>query len=870
MRRFTSVFVSSRRTDKPGPPSTTSSNEDTIPSRDSHTRKKKSTVFNSLSRKAASTIDSLPPLVASNLATSSSSSSSGSTTLPTPVDGNLPRTLSKKGNWKSWLGGKKPPGSINDVEEITHPSWPLAPTSKAVLRPPNADPFNQIDDASSQSEDEYGQPEVPHYQTYTPQQMTTARTNARIIMMNSLIHQPTSPPLLRSPDAVSFPRSGRNYRHIPRRETMESELHRKALLTRLDSLSSSAESSIAQLASKKVAPNSQIYPNFQDDFFPSANSVTVHSNGLSNWVSRPCYEDRARVWTRGDSGEVTCTRIPGSQLGVAALEFSETLELLAGTLLESDDSTPDIQFDPALEFTLPAFAFDLDPPAIQMKESDLGPLSLAPDILPSGAPPVQPSPSPRPRSSPLVSPEIVSPDLQSDQSKASDSAAVNEPLAKRGVRFADDHGKDDQIPLGYVLRIRKNKEQKAQFLREERDRRAKEAQQEMENRRAPVPSHEMRVPRAVVPQQRAVPQRAMAPVRAARPQQRAGISQEEERLRQEAERIEMDKLRRARESERKQAEERQRAYVEELHATRARRDAARAGRLQSPSSPAQIYDRDRSGSRDSMHTSLRSMSRKHAPELILPTSPTPPFDGSPASSVPVTPGSQRSFSRPPSVYSTHTASSEDVRGRDGRHVSRRFSVVADPAKQMSLQPPFDPRAYFNPYAWTNVPPVPVIPPIPAVPNVYGMPFYGMDVPLLPPSPPFMMNQYGARPRSQTGSQQSLGQSFSSLPRNHSSDAVPQGYRSSSPHSSGSPTHQRRPSDEAAKPLGDRRSGSRSDLQTGRPPVSTLPTHLQGSPQRSSRATPEQSRPSSMKKSSQPRPLSTTSHPTPTRRRTAAS
>ncbi|KIK92714.1 hypothetical protein PAXRUDRAFT_146705 [Paxillus rubicundulus Ve08.2h10] len=858
MRRFTSVFVSSRRTDKPGPSSTTSSNEDTIPPRDPHTRKKKSTVFNSFPRKAASTIDSLPPLVSSNLATSSSSSSSGSTTLPTPVDDSLPRTLSKKGNWKSWLGGKKSPGN-NDVEEIKHPSWQLTPPSEAVLRPPNADPFNQIDDASSQSEDEYGQPEGPHYQTYSPQQMATVRTNARTMITNSLIHHPISPPLLRSPDAVSFPRSGRNYRHIHRRETMESELHKKLLLARLDSLPSSAEPSIAPLASKMVAPKSQIYPNFQDDSFPTTNSVTIHSKGLRKWVLRPCYEDRARMWSCGNSGEVTCTRISGSRLGVAALEFSETLELLAGTLLESEDAAPDIQFDPTLEFSLPASAFHLDPPPIQAKK--LEPWSLPPDISPSKAPPIQPSASPQPGSSPLALPEVVLSGLQLDQSKSPECAAVNEPLPKRGVRFADDHGKDDQIPLGYALRIRKNKEQKAQFLREERDRRAKEAQQEMGNRRAPVPPHEMRVPRAVAPQQRAAPQRAMASIQATSPQQPPGISQEEERLRQEAGRIEMDRLRRARDLERKQAEEQQRAYLEELQATRARREAARAGRLQSP--PAQISDRGRAGSRDSMHTFLRSMSPKYAPELVLPTSPTP-FDGSPASSVPVTPGSQRSLSRPPSVYSTHTASSEDVRGRDGRRVSRRLSVVADPAKQMSLQPPFDPRAYFNPYAWTNVPPVPLIPSIPAVPNVYGMPFHGMDVPLLPPSPPFMMHQYGTRPRSQTGSQPSPWQSSSSLPRHHSSDAVPQGHRSSSPHSSGFSTHQRRPSDEAAKPLGDRRSGSQSNPQTGRPSVPTRPTHLQGSSQHSGWVTPEQSRPSSMKKSSQPRPLSTASHQTPSR------
>src|SRR6202022_3150997 len=43
--------------------------------------------------------------------------------------------------------------------------------------------------------------------------------------------------------------------------------------------------------------------------------------------------------------------------------------------------------------------------------------------------------------------------------------------AKRGVRFAEDD-KEDQIPLGYVLRIRKRREEKAKFLQEEKERRA--------------------------------------------------------------------------------------------------------------------------------------------------------------------------------------------------------------------------------------------------------------------------------------------------------------------------------------------------------------------------------------------------------------
>lgn len=55
-----------------------------------------------------------------------------------------------------------------------------------------------------------------------------------------------------------------------------------------------------------------------------------------------------------DSGEIIRTRIPGSHLGVAALEFSEALELLAGTLPENDqDAETDNTFGPASGFTLP-------------------------------------------------------------------------------------------------------------------------------------------------------------------------------------------------------------------------------------------------------------------------------------------------------------------------------------------------------------------------------------------------------------------------------------------------------------------------------------------------------------------------------------
>lgn len=521
---------------------------------------------------------------------------------------------------------------------------------------------------------------------------------------------------------------------------------------------------------------------------------------------------------------------------------------------------------------------DLDPPATQVKELKLEPLCPPSNLPQSKDSLAHLPPSPQRSIVPLPLPTAPLPAQQPNGPTTSGSAATNDPIPKRGVRFADDNGKDDQIPLGYVLRVRKNKEQKARFLREERERREQAAQLSMENRRATAPPQESRVSRVVAP--RRLPSRPLVslsePSKPQRPATVSHVVQEEERLRREVERIEMEKLRRSRELAKKQAEERERAFAEELQATRARREASRAGRpLESASLSSRVPDRGRPVSRDSMHASLprSSMSHKYTPELVF--SSISPHEGSPSSSVLATPASQYSFSRPPSVYSAHTASSEDVRGRDGRRVSRRMSVVSDSAKGMSLHPPYDPRASFNPYGWTNVPLVPAIPPVPlmpVIPTVNGIPFYGVDTPLLPPTAPFMMNQFGARSRSYTGlaGQHSPLQSSTSLPRNYSAEGVSSSSRNSSPRSSWS--HQRRSSDDAtrvAKTLGDSRSGSYNDVRGSKTSVSMRVAPSQSSPHRSSWLPPEQS---PTKKSSLT-PVSggySSGAPAHTRQRTAAS
>jgi hypothetical protein len=360
------------------------------------------------------------------------------------------------------------------------------------------------------------------------------------------------------------------------------------------------------------------------------------------------------------------------------------------------------------------------------------------------------------------------------------------PPVKRGVRFAEDD-KDDQIPLGYVLRIRKKREEKAKFLREERERRELE-----EDKRA-------------------------------REEERRSRLWEAEKKEQETERMVLELQKR-----KSDEEKRRQNYTAELHASRSRSEASRAGHI-SPSSLARDIERDTSASQDARQ-SKSPRARQRTLDLIVPTANLSPYDGSPTSSMPATPhGSQRSFSRPPSVYSTHTTSSEDVRARDGRRISRRSVLAFDPSKQSPL-PLQNHRASLLPYnLWTNgqVPPVfiPQAPPVPIVPMIPMMtpiPFYPMDIPLLPPTPPFMMNQFGHRPRSINLSH---GQ-IPSSPRqsnysNHSAEGTHRTSSHAAPNSPGLATHQRRASDEArghsisANTTADRKYGSQTDLRDKR-------------------------------------------------------
>ncbi|KAG1907104.1 uncharacterized protein F5891DRAFT_1181404 [Suillus fuscotomentosus] len=628
MRRMSSVFFA-RRADKPDAPS--SNNIDPPPQ---EATKRKTRMFNSLSRKAVPT-----QLVTSG---SSSSTSSGSAELRTPDDEELPRIRmpSQKGSWKSWLGAK----NLDRVEADTKSAWlPPFPTTGITLRPPPKPTSNETDDTSSESESE-----ADHLQDSPIQNFSQSITQARKTRLTVIVLP--CPPLLDIPHNTPFPRSCLRVGHVRCRDTLESKMHKALLLSRLESLSPAEERCLAPLGSRSVALKEAPAYNPDVDTWPKAQFLRRNSEGLGNWVARPCYEDRVLVWTRQErSGEIVTSGISGSQLGVAALELSEPLQILAGLLSDIDDG-----FDPSAEPkpflpTSGAAAVALpstEKPTLSVAVADFefSPLTLAVD----------------------------SPDESKKETCNLNAAEPTpRPAVKRGVRFAEE-GKDDQIPLGYVLRIKKRREEKARFLREEREKRELEAGRRAQDvRRAREEEHRLR---------------------------------EEERRLWEAQMREQEEEHKARELHKKKIEEERRHqnYASELQASRTRREASRAGHISSSSSLVRDIERDRSASRGAHPSGSPSM-RQRTTDLKVSSSNLSPGDGSPASSMPATPGSQHSFSGPPSVYSTHTTSSEDARGRDGRHISKRTSVAFDPSKQYSL-PLSNPRASLLPYnPWGNMP-----------------------------------------------------------------------------------------------------------------------------------------------------------------------
>jgi hypothetical protein len=327
------------------------------------------------------------------------------------------------------------------------------------------------------------------------------------------------------------------------------------------------------------------------------------------------------------------------------------------------------------------------------------------------SPRISPATSPNPPSEISVTASTTRPPSPDTETPEKTPAP---PPVKRGVHFMEDD-KDDQIPLGYIMRMKKRREDKARFLRQEQVRRAFDLER---------------------------------------------LKVEKERMQREKERLEWEKERRAWEREKKALEDerKQRLYAEEVAAARVRREARRHGPAGNPNYAQQTdpqipKPRDTRPRQRPVYDPMPAPGRRQASDATTGSggtlSASPITGSSPGSSrqssflEPHTPGGSQRNSRPASVYST-LSSAEDLRMHDPN--SRRNS-----ASSSKLSVPA------SPYATWSGP----VAPMPAIPV---MPMFMIDMPLLPPTPPFMLQQYPQRQRSPSSSKRS-----SNLPNGHSSE-----------------------------------------------------------------------------------------------------
>ncbi|KAG5342537.1 hypothetical protein C0989_000665 [Termitomyces sp. Mn162] len=714
-----------------------------------------------------------PPPIVTDHAHSSASSSSGSASLclQTPDDDqHLPAAVERHASRKSWRLWLK--GSIKK-SHASLPDW--------------IPPSHDVEDVPSE----------PSFHDEPPPDPLQSLT---VLVQNSLHPRPSTPsPFSRCSDGpYVFPKSVNRATLLPRSHSLATLTLKKRLLRRLQdgrhqdgrhAFSESELHSIASLSARRITPVVPVnqLPHPFNESAPSKTTIISSScPGLGTWISRPCFEDRYDLFIPGQDGSISRQLIVGSDLAVAALEFSEGIEAMA-------DPDP-----------LPQFTVDISSETVPASPSSSGHSRNSP-YIPAPSPlrnEHNPPPPPSVSATQLVSPVVP-------------TLTETDPSVKRGVRFAED-GKDDVIPLGYVLRMKKKREEKAKFLKAEQVRRLQEEER---------------------------------------------MRHEEERRKRDAERAVWEKERQSWEKEKRAMEEerRQRKYAEEVAAARLRREAQRAGGVPAlkasegsaflgPSTNASYFPASASSSTSERNnpstarTHFRSayddggasyLPRREASEPNLPTR----FSTNLAASLPITPSPRGSFmshspsssppsvnierppspesssplpgTRPPSNHSSQEllSSSEDVKAAVAAAASRAkrhsSAVSISTSRNNSNTSLLSDRASYPVWTGSNHSLNNMVSPVPMIPSMQmqmmPMPAFAvMDMPLLPPTPPFMMQQY---PR-HSGSPGSPG----------SGSGSPRGRFGGSPNSSREGLGSQNPSRERVNVIGG--AGSSGSVERG--------------------------------------------------------
>ena len=276
------------------------------------------------------------------------------------------------------------------------------------------------------------------------------------------------------------------------------------------------------------------------------------------------------------------------------------------------------------------------------------------------------------------------------------------------------------------------------------------------------------------------------------------MEEEEERKRQDQEALEKERRRVAKEKERREMDKV--LYAETITAARLRREGHRAGTIL----PSNTTNSSNPLATSSSSASLRNSERNRSHTDSRKLSSKPPFDSSSSLSIPrrdnsdtvhyhhqsdSSPGSSRSpsinhssmspnhLSRPPSMYSAHTSSSEEVRQQrsNKRNSASPAAAAVSNAPSSYHRPPIVSYPTWSGSSQT-------------LPQALPLPDLGHDMPLLPPTAPFMKHNRGSMGSSPPSASSSRRGSLNSsnelvnqlLPlqttrsssRHHSSTAVP--------------------------------------------------------------------------------------------------
>jgi hypothetical protein len=257
--------------------------------------------------------------------------------------GGVPSTLRNK--WNMWVIKKTPTAAAKDLTQPLSRAWPDSPLISHAIRPsdvspllhrtaegePKADFYDILDDMLTGSENEAvsGAFDRPHSPVHRPSYVSpaAARQNMRVLIESKLQPIPVSYPHASPSTGPFYPRSCNASTELPQKRSIQYNLFQKRLLRRVEETPSDAIPYV--VTSREPIPIDPLASlPAHVTVRPSELQISAFSVGIRRWIKRDCFEDKYGEYLPSEEG-VQARRITGSSFGVAALEYSEILDILA-------------------------------------------------------------------------------------------------------------------------------------------------------------------------------------------------------------------------------------------------------------------------------------------------------------------------------------------------------------------------------------------------------------------------------------------------------------------------------------------------------------------------------------------------------------